>query len=218
MTLGILIMARAPRPGQVKTRLEPLLGPDGCARLQAELIWHSARWAGACAQRCWLAYSPADARDALAHLVPANVGLFAQQGGDLGARLRHATGHVFRTHRGGLAVIGTDAPELGPVNVHCAERELARGHDACLIPAMDGGYTLIALARGLPQAFELPAAAWGGQSVLDLTITMLEEAGRSWSLLEPVRDLDTPDDARYLATKATCPAGIRDVLMPACAV
>ena len=218
MTLGILIMARAPRPGEVKTRLEPLLGPEGCARLQAELIWHSARWAAACAQKCWLAYSPAYAREALAHLVPANVGLFAQEGGDLGVRLRHATGHVFRTHRGGLAVIGTDAPELGPEHLRRAERELARGQDACLIPAMDGGYALIALARPLAHAFGLPAAAWGGPTVLDLTITMLKEAGCSWSVLEPVRDLDIPDDARYLAANAHCPTAIRDVLTPARAI
>ncbi len=217
MSLGILIMARAPRPGEVKTRLEPRLGPDGCARLQAELIRHTSRWAAGCAQKCWLAYSPADARDAVARLAPANVGLFVQEGRDLGERLGHATGHVFGSHGGGLAVIGADAPELGPVHLRFAERELASGYDACLIPALDGGYALLALARAIPPAFELPPAAWGGSTVLDLTITMLEEAGCSCAVLEPVRDLDTPDDATHLAANPRCPTAIRDVLASRCA-
>lgn len=38
---GILVMAKAPRPGTVKTRLHPLLGPQRCAKLQAELIRHT---------------------------------------------------------------------------------------------------------------------------------------------------------------------------------
>ena len=209
---GILIMAKAPRPGEAKTRLEPLLGPDGCARLQAELIRHTAAWAADAARSVWLAFTPADARAELAGLVPRRVLLFPQADGDLGARLSDATGRVVRHHRGPLAVIGTDAPELGPVHLRFAEHALATGVDASLVPALDGGYALIALARPTPAAFELPPDAWGGPDVLALTIMALEAAGCTTALLEPVRDLDHPADARYIAADPRCPPSIMRAL------
>ena len=212
MSMGVLIMARAPRPGEVKTRLEPLLGPGGCARLQAELIRHPSHWVAASAPASWLAFTPADARQEVRRLVRATVSLFAQEGQDLGERLGHATELAFRAHRGALAVIGTDAPELGPVHVRFAERALAEGHDTCLIPTLDGGYALIALTRPTPLAFELPSEAWGGPDVLDLTLIALRAAGRSTAVLEPVRDLDTPEDARYVAADPRCPETIRRAL------
>jgi glycosyltransferase A (GT-A) superfamily protein (DUF2064 family) len=145
-------------------------------------------------------------------LVPPAVRLFAQEAGDLGARLRGATALAFRRRHGPLVVIGTDAPELGPVHVRLAEQALATGADACLVPALDGGYALIALARPTPGAFDLPADAWGGPDVLALTVTALEAAGCTTALLEPVRDLDTPVDARYVVADPGCPPAITDAL------
>jgi uncharacterized protein len=209
---GVLIMARAPRAGEVKTRLEPLLGPEGCARLQAELIRHTARWTARSAPEAWLAFTPADAHNELAGLVSPTIWRFAQRGRNLGERLRHATRFVFRHRRDPLAVIGTDAPELGPVHLGCVDRALAAGHDACLIPTRDGGYALIALTRPTPAAFDLPPEAWGGPDVLELTLIALGGAGLTTALLEPVRDLDTPEDARYMAADPRCPGAVRRTL------
>jgi glycosyltransferase A (GT-A) superfamily protein (DUF2064 family) len=135
-----------------------------------------------------------------------------QQAGDLGARLRGATELVFRRHHGPLIVIGTDAPELGPVHARLAEHALAAGHDACLVPALDGGYALIALARLVPGAFDLPTDAWGGPDVLALTMTALEAAGCRSAVLDPVRDLDTPADASHLAAAPRCPPAVKRAL------
>lgn len=208
----ILIMARAPRPGEAKTRLAPLLGANGCARLQAELIRHTGEWAIRAARSVWLAFTPLDGQAELAGLVPRSVRLFPQQDGDLGARLRAATELAFRRHRGPLTVIGTDAPELGPVHLRFAEHALASGADACLVPALDGGYALIALAGPTPAAFDLPPDAWGGPDVLAITMAALGAAGCTTALLEPVRDLDTPADAPYIAADPRCPPAIRQAL------
>jgi rSAM/selenodomain-associated transferase 1 len=209
---GVLIMARAPRAGEVKTRLEPLLGSEGCARLQAELIRHTTGRLAHAAQQAWLAFTPADADGELAGLVSPTIRRFAQDGRNLGERLRHATQFVFRHQRDPLAVVGSDAPELGPVHLRLAEHALATGHDACVIPTLDGGYALIALTRPTPAAFDLPAEAWGGPDVLDLTLVALRAAGRATALLDPVRDLDTPEDARYVAADPRCPGAVRRVL------
>lgn len=207
---SVLIMARAPRPGQAKTRLEPLLGAAGCARLQAALVRHTATWAAAIARRTWLAYAPPDARDELAALAPPATVLFAQRGRDLGARLAHAGG---RAHgRGSLTVIGTDAPLLGVEHVQTARRALRRGRDACLVGALDGGYALIALARPAPEAFQLPSDAWGGPDVLELTMRALDRAHLSYTLLDPVADLDTPSDALALREDSRCPPEVRAAL------
>ena len=209
---SVLIMAKAPRPGEAKTRLEPLLGPYGCARLQAELIRHTAAWTTRATRRVWLAYTPTDGHPELARLVPPRVRLFPQAGGDLGARLRAATEHVFCRDRDRLMVIGTDAPELGPVHLQFAEHALATGADACVIPALDGGYALLGLARSTAAAFDLPTPAWGGADVCALTLAALTASGCATTLLEPVRDLDTPADARSIAADPRCPPAIRQAL------
>ncbi len=207
---GILVMARAPRPGRAKTRLEPLLGAAGCARLQAALVRHTAAWAGAAARRAWLAYTPPDARDEIAALAPPPTLLFAQRGRDLGERLAHAAGRAHGS--GSLIVIGTDAPLLGAPHVRAARRALRGGRDVCLVPALDGGYALIALARPAPEAFRLPSDAWGGPDVLELTVRALDRAQLSHALLDPVADLDTPSDALALRDDARCPPEVRAAL------
>jgi len=209
---GILIMAKAPRPGQVNTRLEPLLEPEGCAALQRELIRHTARWAAMVAARVWLAYGPTGAGAELAELVPGSVRLFAQADGDLGRRLQHAVALVGREHSGPLAIVGTDAPLLGPAHAQAAWQALTDGHDACLVPALDGGYSMIALARASGMPFALPASAWGGPRVLALTLAALQDAGLSTVCLSPVSDLDTPADAATLLADPGCPPAIRAAL------
>jgi len=209
---AVLIMARAPRPGTAKTRLEPLLGQDGCARLQAELIRNTAGWAARSAARVWLAFTPHDAGAEYARLIPRQVDLFPQVEGDLGARLRSATDRIFRDYAGPLSVIGTDAPLLGPRQLRAAVRAVVEGSDACLVPAFDGGYALITLARHTPAAFDLPADAWGGPDVLELTLGALQADGRTNRVLAPVRDLDTPADALALRANPSCPAALRPLL------
>jgi hypothetical protein len=210
---AVLIMSRAPRPGEAKTRLQPLLGRAGAARLQAELVRHTAGWAAGAAPT-WLAFTPADAEPELAALVPAGVARFAQCGGDLGARMRAASGYVLARAGGPVAVVGTDAPLLGAEHLTAAEAELARGHDVCIVPAHDGGYALIMLAGDLPAAFDLPATAWGGPQVLELTRRALGGAGLRLATLAAVSDLDTPADARALREDPRCPAAIRQALTP----
>lgn len=210
---AVLIMARAPRPGAAKTRLERLLGRDGCARLQTALIRHTAEWVARASTRPWLAFTPADAGAELAVLVPSTVELFPQDDGDLGRRLRHATDHVMRHERGPVVVVGTDAPTLGPAHVRFAEHALDHGGDACIVPAYDGGYALLALAEQNPAAFDLPSESWGGPHVLELTLEALHASGSGVALLDPVRDLDTPADARQVASDPRCPAAIKALLV-----
>lgn len=208
-------MAKAPRPGEVNTRLESLLGREGCAGLQSELIRHTVAWTSTVASRVWLAFAPHDARSEVAPLVGDRCQLFPQVEGDLGARLLAATEHVTDLSGDGpLPIVGTDAPLLGPEHVVAANGRLAAGYGACLVPALDGGYVLIALARPVAAAFAIPPAAWGSPDVLALTVAALERAGVRSATLHPVPDLDTPADAIALRRLAACPSNVRAALTP----
>jgi hypothetical protein len=208
-------MARAPRPGACKTRLEPLLGAEGCAVLQAGLIRHTVEWAQASGRPVWVAFDPPDAEAELAALLPAPVVLFPQRGRDLGERLTHAVDHVAGDHTGPLSVLGTDSPTLGARDVDALELVLEGGWDAALIGAHDGGYAAIALARTVPGAFALPSQLWGGPHVLPSTLARLRREGLSAAVLDVVHDLDTPADAARLRQSASCPPTIRPLLTPA---
>ncbi len=206
-----LVLARAPVAGACKTRLEPLLGPDGCARLQAALIARAARWA--CAAAPGAAFLGHTGPPALVRgLVPAGVRLFPQVEGSLGERIAAAAAHVLERAGGPLLVVGADAVALGPGHAAAALDDLAHGCDVTLGPATDGGYYLVGLREPRPELFALAAAAWGGPGVLRLTIAAAEDAGLRIGLLRAERDLDEPQDARALLVDPLTPPDIRAVL------
>jgi rSAM/selenodomain-associated transferase 1 len=199
-------MAKAPRAGEVKTRLEPLLGAEGCARLQAALVREATRWAFEVAPGAvYVAYAPAAAEAEVRELVPDGVALLAQEGRDLGERLATATERVLASAGGPLIVVGTDAPTLRRSHADGALARLAAGCDACFGPALDGGYYLVALTRSLPELFALPADAWGGPDVLELSLRAASDAGILAAVLDTERDLDTPADARALLADPALP-------------
>jgi uncharacterized protein len=193
--LGIAIFARAPVPGAAKTRLIPLLGAEGAARLQAQLLHAALAKATAvsgAACTLWVAGDPAlpaIVAAAARHRVP----IEPQQGADLGARMHAAMAHTLATHARCL-VIGTDCPALTTAHLLQAADALAT-HDAVLGPANDGGYVLIGLTQARPALFE--DIAWGSASVLQATRARIAQAALRTFELAPLPDLDTPDDYRH---------------------
>ena len=86
-------MAKAPVPGEVNTRLEPLLGRDGAARLQRELIRAAAAFALEVApgpESAWIAFA-----GDYGERPPGGIGMLRQRGDDLGARIRAAVEDVY---------------------------------------------------------------------------------------------------------------------------
>ena len=208
-----LVMAKAPRPGEVKTRLEPVLGPEGCARLQAALLQRAVAWAHAVAPKAaFVAYAPDDALAETLELVPPGTDLFAQEGADLGARLSAATARVLAMHPGPLLVVGTDLPKLSAEHARAALEDLAEGCDVCFGPAYDGGYYLVALAAPQPRLFDLPPDAWGGPRVFELSVQAAQAAGLSLGMLRGERDLDTPADVRAALADPDFPPEIAALL------
>jgi len=187
----VAVFAKAPVAGQVKTRLVPLLGPEGAARLHAALVRRAlatAVQAGIGPVELWCAPDESDpffARCAGEF----GVALRKQEGADLGARMAHAFDAAFARERS-LVLIGSDCPALQATDLQEAARALS-SHDAVLAPAEDGGYVLVALARRLPIFEDI---SWGGSTVMAQTRARLEACGASWRALPTLWDVDRPED------------------------
>ena len=198
---AVLVIAKAPVPGRVKTRLEPAFTRAECAAIQARLIARTTEWAAAQAApgASYVAFDPPETRDAVAALVPRGTELIEQRGENLGARLQAAAAHVHERHRGPLIVVGVDT-RLTPAHAHEALERLRSGCDVAFGPALDGGYYLVALARPAPELFAIEPSAWGGPEVLRRSLAAAAAAQLTAAVLDArERDLDTPDDAEALA-------------------
>jgi rSAM/selenodomain-associated transferase 1 len=180
-SVSVMVFARAPLAGQVKTRLIPRLGAEGAAQLQRRLILGALRTAGAVGR---VELHVTRRHSWLRRL---GVVLRLQRGRDLGERMHHAL-----SRRRFAVLIGSDAPALRPADLRQAVRWLRGGTDVVLAPAEDGGYALIAARRIDARVFA--GIRWGTDEVLARTLDNLGRCGLRYRLLRTVWDVDRPDD------------------------
>jgi len=192
----IIVFAKAPVPGEAKTRLIPRLGEWRAARLHERLTRHAVRTA--IAAGC----GRVEIHGTRRHSFFDSLGLpfRLQRGRDLGERMHHAL-----ARNPGAILIGTDCPELTVADLRRAARLLRGGYEAVLAPAEDGGYALIALRRVAPETFR--NIAWGTSTVFAETVKRLR--GRRWRALRRVRDVDRPEDLDRLRSLRFASAGRR---------
>lgn len=192
-----IIFAKAPVPGEVKTRLVPALGEMQAALLHAALTERAIENAAASGLPVELCCAPG-----LQHAFFAQceedfgVTLGEQGEGDLGQRMLRALQRGLATHRKVL-LAGADAPAIGRREWLAADAALDT-HDTVLIPADDGGYVLIGARRTDARMFD--GIAWGGEHVLEQQRAALAAAGLSVAELEPSWDVDRPEDLARLKT------------------
>ncbi len=186
----ILVFAKAPVPGSVKTRLVPALGEEGAAQLQRQLIERTLNTALAAdlgAVELWCAPDPDEPFFAACATRP-GLSMRAQGAGDLGVRMSRA----LAAGAPGL-LIGSDCAAFTPAYLRQAANALGGGSDAIFGPAEDGGYVLIGLARS-PPARLFEDIAWGTPSVMQETRARLAQLGWRWRELATLWDVDRPED------------------------
>jgi rSAM/selenodomain-associated transferase 1 len=182
----IVIFAKQPVPGRVKTRLIPALGELGAAKVARRMLdWtvRQARETGLAVELC------GDPDPTLWYKPRLGLDLTPQGEGDLGARLARAARRVLA--QGPALLIGGDCPELGRPRLAAAAAALDT-HDAVLHPARDGGYALLGLRRFEPSLFT--AIAWSTAQVAAQTLARIEALGWSLHVGETLRDVDEPED------------------------
>jgi rSAM/selenodomain-associated transferase 1 len=187
----IVVLAKAPQAGRVKTRLAAVLGDAGAARLHARLVERAV--ATAREARCGaveLHGSPAHHRFLRALARRHGVRLVAQARGDVGERMYAAFRRTLRLHAR-VVLIGSDCPALTPGDLREAVR-LLRGNDAVIAPAEDGGYPLIGLTRVSVRLFE--DVPWSTGEVMARTRARLALLGWRARELRTLWDVDRAAD------------------------
>ena len=187
----LLIFARPPELGRVKTRLAAGIGAAAALAVYQELLAITRAAAAGLptvAKAVWLveAAAPAAPDDGWQGY-PQQV----QPAGDLGQRMQHAFAAAFAAGAGRVVIIGTDCPDLTTELLTGAFAQLAHA-DVVIGPATDGGYYLLGLRRPQPALFE--GKAWSTAAVLPATLADARRLGLTVALLPALRDVDTAAD------------------------
>ncbi len=188
----IIIFAKAPIPGQCKTRLIPAIGAQAAAELHTQLVWQTlttATQARLCQVELWCADQPEHAffKHCQQHFT---ISLKQQQGANLGERMNHAFSQTLAKAERAI-LIGCDCPALQPSDLAQALSVLEQ-HECVLKPAADGGYVLIGLNKTNATIFQ--DIDWGSNHVLRQTRGQLDKQNASWFELTTTWDLDRPED------------------------
>jgi rSAM/selenodomain-associated transferase 1 len=201
MSLRLIVFAKAPVAGKVKTRLIPALGAAGAAKLALAMLANTLAAAQAAAQalgasaRVELCGSPEPQHSDWSGVVlPSACCQTAQIEGDLGARMAHAFEQAM-AQGDDVLLFGTDGPELDAQRLLMAARSLS-DHDAVLQPVTDGGYLLLGLqARTRKYASVLfEAMPWSTDQVAAITLRRLQGLALSVEVLPAIHDIDEPAD------------------------
>ncbi len=210
-SVAIVVMAKAPEPGQVKTRLVPPLSAGGAAVLAARFARRTLTTAVAAALGPVTLGCAPDATHEFFKVCARRHGvtLVDQGAGDLGARMQRMLATALERHRRVL-LLGTDVPSVEPHDLRAAAVALADGADLVIGPAIDGGYWLIGARRIDASLFD--GIAWSTPGVLAATRARIAALG--WNAVEIAThaDVDLPSDLQRLrASPAT--AGLLDGLV-----
>jgi hypothetical protein len=194
------VFARAPIAGQAKTRLIPLLGPQGAAGLQAALVSDTLRKVAALKGSIQPYLFWTEKSTAFSGTVwDASFRILRQQGEDLGERLQNAFRRLLLLHPS-CVVIGTDSPLIPPRILRQALDEL-RTCESVLGPCPDGGYYLIGLRRLADQRKLhgiFRSVRWSTAFAFRDTLRNLLRLDLSCSVLEGYADVDLPRDLQRL--------------------
>ena len=193
----LIVFAKAPRPGLVKTRMSPPLSLDQCAELYdamlVDVLEASAGFAVSLDLIPVLAFHPPDAVSELIGRAPPGFRLQIQHGVDLGERMANAFAEAAAAGAPRVLLRGSDSPGLERSVFEEAMSRLDAGDDLVLTPDQSGGYAMIGMRSPHPALFE-PAMSTG--EVMEQTLSIAGSLGLRSSITTPAFDLDTVEDFR----------------------
>jgi rSAM/selenodomain-associated transferase 1 len=193
----LVIMAKAPRPGAVKTRLTPSLSPEAVAAFYRCLLEDTLALARSLGVEVAIMCPGLDANE-LAQLAGAEVTVVAQKGEGLAAGLISVFARFAEDRQRRVIAFNSDSPHL-PRSVVVDAFEMLVAHDMVVGPTYDGGYYLVGAKASHPALF-----APDGMSTNSAMEKLLSRAGTldlSVGLLQPFYDIDLADDLTRLAAE-----------------
>ena len=202
---ALVIFAKAPIPGEVKTRLCPPLTPDEAATLHGSFVLDMLERTKLAVAKLQLPFHRYLACAPSSELVffkimeeRQGVRLLDQVGENLGQRMHRTFVDLFAKGYTHVIIMGTDVPTL-PLSVYQEAFTMLGRSDVVLGPALDGGYYLIGLKQPAEQLFT--GVPWSTDQVLAVTQQQANALGLSVELTTAWRDVDTIEDLQALITE-----------------
>jgi uncharacterized protein len=207
---ALAVMAKAPRPGKVKTRLSPPLTPDQASALNicfirdtTENIQHVTEASNSAGL---VAYTPVGDEGAFTGLLPSGFQLLPQRGDGFGERLLYASEDLFACGFSAVCLIDSDSPTMPQEALLLAVEWLSRAGDRMVLGRSDdGGYYLIGLKRLHHRLFE--QIEWSTQRVFEQTLERAREIGLRTELLPTWYDVDDATTLERLRRELAAPSG-----------
>lgn len=195
----IVVFARAPERGRVKTRLAAGIGADAALDVYCQLLEQTLRTVVTSQLAPIELHIDGDTQHPFVRSIAnrADALIIAQQGSDLGERMYLALDKALQKYDRAL-VIGTDCPVMNEAYLENALHRLAEGKEVVVGPSEDGGYVLIGATRADKRVFN--NINWGGNSVMQQTRDALCDAGIDFDELDVLWDVDHPEDYRRWQT------------------
>lgn len=195
---AVILMAKAPVEGAVKTRLCPPLTAEEAVSLYAAMLADVAEEVGERLRgvRRYLFFFPPSQEKRFRSAPFRRFERIRQQGRDLGERMDRAIRLALSNGARRVVVIGADCPFLTASRVRSAFRELRGPADLVFGPSEDGGFYLIGASFPVPVLFR--GVAWGTGSALADVTSRCRRAGYSYAFLPSEIDVDRPEDLEAL--------------------
>jgi uncharacterized protein len=191
----LVVMAKAPRPGMVKTRLSPSLPVEAVTELYLCLLNDTIALAHSLEMVDVAIMCPASDVEELTKLAPSVV---AQKGQGLAAALNSAFAHFAAIGHQCVVAFNSDSPHLPASILESAFEALAR-HDVVVGPTHDGGYYLVGAKASHPGLFD--GDSMGTKSALEALLARARALQLSVGFTDPFYDIDVADDLMRLATE-----------------
>ncbi len=196
MCTSLIIFAKDPVPGKVKTRLAPYVTLTDAAELYkafiADTISKTDRLE---CEQVTIAYTPSNAESRFRAICGQSVNYIPQKGHNLGERMKNAFTHSFDKGPGRTVIIGTDSPTL-PVSYLRDAFDVLKEVSVTIGPTFDGGYYLIGLSERNDTI--LDEIDWSTSRVFSQTLTKIQSINRQFHVLPPWYDVDTSDNLEFL--------------------
>jgi rSAM/selenodomain-associated transferase 1 len=192
----LVIMAKAPRPGTVKTRLAESLPVEAVTELYRCFLDDTISLARSLGTVDVAMMCPASDVEELTRMTGGAVGVVAQKGEGLAAGLNSVFTHFANSGRHRVIAFNSDTPHL-PASVLERAFETLTGHDVVVGPTHDGGYYLVGAKAGYPTLFD--AEGLGTKSALEALLTRVRGLQLSVGFTDPFYDIDVAGDLTRLA-------------------
>jgi rSAM/selenodomain-associated transferase 1/rSAM/selenodomain-associated transferase 2 len=189
---SVIIFAKFPEEGEVKTRLAKTIGYEKATTIYKKLAEHSfSEVKKLNTVSRYLFFTNELNREKISKWAGLGFSFYPQSNGNLGEKMKTAFSKVFTKGSNKTIIIGSDLPDISKSLISKAFKDLDN-NDIIIGPSKDGGYYLLGMNKFYPELFD--HISWSTELVLEQTIAQARLLSLKFTLLEELNDIDTIED------------------------